>query len=175
MLETRRVSRYVGIDLSYNQVRLAKWLLNHITDAFTLVADVNSLPIAANSFDSAVSVEVVHHLAHRGGFYKEVARALRPGGNFYLAGMWDRRDGDEAEMWRSCGFNLIKCDDITASVLDALEATSENRKELVQSASVSSKHLLALMNWAGVMGHAAFAALQSRDLVYLVCQCTRMF
>jgi SAM-dependent methyltransferase len=46
-------------------------------------ADLNeALPFAAQSFDAAMSLDVILHLRDRSAFFREVLRILRPGGRF---------------------------------------------------------------------------------------------
>jgi len=54
----------------------------------TLCADAGRLPLAAHSVDAVVGLDVLHHLAAPADFFRESARALRPGGRLALVEPW---------------------------------------------------------------------------------------
>ncbi len=54
----------------------------------TLAADAGRLPFAAASLDAVVGLDVLHHLAAPSDFFREAARALRPGTRITLVEPW---------------------------------------------------------------------------------------
>lgn len=75
--------RAVGLDFSTEQLRLARGR----TDAGLVAGEMTTLPFAADSFDAVTAFYSVIHLpieAH-GDCYAEVARVLRPGGEFLFS------------------------------------------------------------------------------------------
>ncbi|HSJ56474.1 MAG TPA: class I SAM-dependent methyltransferase [Anaerolineae bacterium] len=66
-----------GLDPSNGMLRQA--MSSHARVAW-LVARAEALPLAAHSFDLVFSVDVIHHVRDRAGYFRQVARVLRPGG-----------------------------------------------------------------------------------------------
>jgi SAM-dependent methyltransferase len=123
---------------------------------WTAVADVDApLPFKGSSFDAAISLDVVLHLRDRPGFFREVARVLRPGGRFLFtdAGVVTGPISDQEVERRSAhgftrfvppgwnesllgaaGFEQIESEDLTASVISnargRLAAMGSYRTEL---------------------------------------------
>jgi SAM-dependent methyltransferase len=94
------------------------------------------LPFESQSFDAAISIDVVLHLRDRRVLFREVARLLRPGGRFLLtdAGVLTGTVSDDEmqkrsihgftqfvetgrneELLEAAGFRLIEIEDRTAS------------------------------------------------------------
>jgi SAM-dependent methyltransferase len=82
----------VGVDIAPEMARLAAKVL----DGRAYEADAECLPFEAGSFDGAIAVWVLNHVANPARALAEVHRVLRPGGRmFYLSGIpshpaWDR-------------------------------------------------------------------------------------
>ena len=53
-----------------------------------LAADAGRLPLAPASVDAVLGLDVLHHLADPAAFFRESARALRPGGRIALVEPW---------------------------------------------------------------------------------------
>ncbi|MFI5312207.1 MAG: class I SAM-dependent methyltransferase [Gemmatimonadales bacterium] len=126
-------------------------------------ADMNErLPFEPRSFDAVMSLDVVLHLRDRPTFFREVARVLRPGGQFLFtdAGVITGAVSNEEMQKRSAhgftqfvvagwneaqlglaGLRLVESEDRTRSVLDnaggRLSALRAHRKELEQVMSVA--------------------------------------
>lgn len=73
----------VGLDFSTEQLRLARAR----TDAGLVAGEMTTLPFAADSFDAVTAFYSVIHLPieTHGDCYEEVARVLRPGGEFLFS------------------------------------------------------------------------------------------
>jgi SAM-dependent methyltransferase len=121
-------------------------------------ADLNEpLPFATDSFNSAMSLDVVLHLQDRALLFREVARTLLPGGRFLFtdAGVITGSVSDQEVLRRSVhghtrfvepgfnerlleavGFRLLETENRTASVLKnaagRLDARLAHRGELEQ-------------------------------------------
>ena len=67
-----------------------RWIASdlHVAPWNTLAADAGRLPFAARSLDAVVGLDVLHHLAAPADFFREAARALRPGGRIALVEPW---------------------------------------------------------------------------------------
>lgn len=68
----------IAIDVSQKIIALNRNSFN-----FGLVADINNLPFASESFDAIVCFSVLHHLYDFELLVSEVSRVLKPGGIFY--------------------------------------------------------------------------------------------
>ncbi len=90
-----RPGRLVAFDLDRRQVREAGRRLSHngTTGAALLMADASRLPFAAEQFDAAVEMAVMHHVPDWRAALQEVARVLKPGGSFHFLDISKRRYG----------------------------------------------------------------------------------
>jgi SAM-dependent methyltransferase len=80
--------RYLGVDLSEENVRLARERAARTGLSFA-TGNAEQLELPAASFDVVVNVEASHLYDDRTRFFAEVARVLRPGGYFcYTDGCW---------------------------------------------------------------------------------------
>ncbi|HZK80840.1 MAG TPA: class I SAM-dependent methyltransferase [Humisphaera sp.] len=73
-------SRYVGIDLSEEGLKLAR---NKYPDSTWQLADACNLPFANGSFDVVAFSSVLHHIPDYRPALKEALRVLRPGGQAF--------------------------------------------------------------------------------------------
>ncbi len=78
--------RGTGVEVSEAALRVARARAKSLgVDALLSLAQADlddALPYPADTFDAAISVDVILHLRDRSKFLKEVARVLRPGGRF---------------------------------------------------------------------------------------------
>jgi ubiquinone/menaquinone biosynthesis C-methylase UbiE len=167
VLESRLVAQYLGLDLSREHVRMCRKRLSSQPAAHFAVADAARLPLQAARFDAAFSIEAVHHFENRDRFYREVARALRPRGRFFLASLWRRSEVESTEAFEAGGFTVVERADITANVLASLSRSSGLRREMVASLNLPEHFIPLLMSWAGVSGYDAYQSLESGALQYL--------
>ncbi|MDO7883435.1 class I SAM-dependent methyltransferase [Salinibacterium soli] len=128
---TTATRRVVGVDISPEMIRLASPIL----DGNAVEADVEHLPFDAETFDGAIAVWVLNHVADPRRALSEARRVLRPGARmFYLSGIpshpeWDvigsllqrldvvRADRVEREtaivsLAESCGFRVVTAGDM---------------------------------------------------------------
>lgn len=81
---------YCGVDVSK---KLTKIAADKYPNANFAIGDALCLPFAADEFDLAVSLAVLHHIpsrAYRAKFFQEAYRVLKPGGRL-IAAVWDLR------------------------------------------------------------------------------------
>jgi SAM-dependent methyltransferase len=81
------VGKVIGVDFSSESVGIlkARCQERRIENIEAHVADLRQLPIADNSCDAAISIQVIQHIpsdAWRLDALKEAARILKPGGRF---------------------------------------------------------------------------------------------
>ncbi len=166
LLEGRPHLSYLGLDLSREHVRLCRRRFGSQARAQFAVADAVRLPVRDAGFDAAFSVEACHHFEDLEALYAEVARALRPGGWFLLAGLW-RSGHDSSEAIEAGGFRVVERSDISANVTASLTRSSALRQRLVESLDLPERFRPFLMSWAGVRGSGSYQELASGERVYL--------
>jgi SAM-dependent methyltransferase len=160
--------RYLGLDLSPEHLNVCRQRFAGRPEARFARANAVRLPLPTAAFDAAFSVEAAHHFGDFAGFYRQVARALRPGGWFLLTGIWRPNQPDtEPEPGPAHGFEVVEREDISANVIASLDRTSELREQLVLSFEMPERFRPLLMSWAGVKGHGVFQSLVSGSLRYL--------
>jgi SAM-dependent methyltransferase len=167
VLESRTVGQYLGLDISTENVRRCRERLGATRRAHFAVADARRLPVPAEWCDAAFSVEAAQHFESREQFYRDVARALRPAGRFFLASIWRPAEVESADTFAALGLRVVDAVDITANVVASLERSCTLRRQIVESLQLPDTFTPLLMSWAGVRGCTAFDALASRALVYL--------
>lgn len=157
----------VGLELSPSAIQVGYSRASElgIQMLFTAeVADLNeALPSGLGSFDSALAVDVVLHIRDRQALFREVAKALRPGGRFLLtdAGVVTGAVSNEElqlrsvhgytqfvpagwneELLEATGFRVLETEDRTESVLrnanGRLTAMQNHREELERLSGVTS-------------------------------------
>ncbi len=166
LLEDRDRLAYLGLDLSPEHVRACRRRFLGRGGAHFAVADAGRLPVAAAAFDAAFSLEACHHFEDIGAFYREVARALRPGGAFFLAGIWPSGDAAAAPL-EAAGFTVVERADISGGVVASLARTSALRERLVDSLELPERFRPFLLSWAGVRGSGSYEELRSGERLYL--------
>ncbi|WFE41117.1 methyltransferase domain-containing protein [Micromonospora sp. WMMD998] len=125
---SREVS-VTGISISDEQIGIAtgaaqaQGVTNRVGFA---LADMTSIPYPDGSFDAAMALECLHHVAERDRALRQIRRVLRPGGSFVLADYALRHEPAEADRpvvdeFRSACYlaTLTTIDDYVRSVTGA--------------------------------------------------------
>ena len=111
--------RVVGVDMTDEQIDVAKKYVEHHTKAFGfskpnvefrkgIIEDLkSSAGIEDNSFDCVISNCVINLVADKEKVFREVWRILRPGGEFYFSDVYsDRRIPEDLRkdkvLWGEC-------------------------------------------------------------------------
>jgi ubiquinone/menaquinone biosynthesis C-methylase UbiE len=155
--------RYLGVDLSEENVRLARERAARPGLSFaTGTAEQLDLPDA--SFDVVINIEASHLYDDRTRFFAEVARVLRPGGYFcYTDGCW--ADDNCSEDLLDAGFELLERLEITSNVLHALRKDSARRAALFDS--MNNRELREeYKDWGGVVGYRAYNRFEAGQTRY---------
>ena len=101
------------------------------------------------------------------GFLSEVKRVLKPGGYFLFC---DLRAAEKLNLlnnqFDSSGLDLLKKNDITDSVILALEIMSEFRKKAIRK-KVPWIIQDVFESYAGVQGSKTYVSFVDRSLVYI--------
>lgn len=151
---------YDAIDLSGKAIKYCKKEYK-IANLTHLKGDAQNLPFEDNSFDYVINVESSHCYPDIAQFFNEVYRVLRPGGVFLYTDL--RNQGNIAflrEKLFDMPFEMIKYENITSNVLEALRIDSKRREDLVNR--IAPKFLSATANtFAGVKDSKTFQLFES--------------
>lgn len=104
-----RATRAVGIDLSREMLSVARVNLEKagLRNCQVRLGDMYQLPVASESFDSAIIHQVLHYADAPGDVIAEAARILRPGGRLVVADFVPHREESlrEEHAHRRLGFS----------------------------------------------------------------------
>jgi ubiquinone/menaquinone biosynthesis C-methylase UbiE len=155
--------RYLGVDLSEENIKLARERATHAALRFA-IGNAEQLALPDTSFDVVINIEASHLYDDRTRFFAEVARVLRPGGYFcYTDGCW--ADDDCSEDLLDAGFALLERLEITSNVLHALRKDSARRTLLFDG---MKNHELReeYKHWGGVVGYRAYNRFEAGQTRY---------
>jgi len=158
----------IGVDLAANAIDFCKQHYAVIKRLSFVRGDAEALEFADNSVDVIVNVESSNCYPNIEDFFQEVVRVLKPGGYFLYT---DLRRKEEIEMWREqlrkAGLQLVKEEDITANVINALELSNGYKTRLI------NKHVPKILHkpfneFAGMKGTNYFyGAFVNGDKIYM--------
>jgi ubiquinone/menaquinone biosynthesis C-methylase UbiE len=155
-----------GVDFCGRAVAFCK--RRHVADGLSYVqGDAENLPFPAESFDAVVNVESCHCYLSVDRFLEQVARVLRPGGNFLITDMGPKPyvDALRGKLGR-CGLTMVAEEDITSRVVRALELTSErNAKDIKEQVPLGLRSTFS--NFAGIKDTPVFDALRTGEWEYV--------
>ena len=126
-----RPRSFVGLELSRTAVDFCRGY--HLLPRLSFrQGDAEALPFADGSFDILLNVESSLYYPNVPRFLAEVFRVLRAGGHFIYA---DMRYLEEVPAWKeqlkASGLRLLREEDITANVANALRLDCERKLELI--------------------------------------------
>jgi SAM-dependent methyltransferase len=160
---TFKPQRYVGVDLSQENIRLARE--RAARDGLTFaIGNAEQLELASDSFDVVINIEASHLYENRGRFFAEVERVLKPGGYFcYTDGCW--ADDDCTDDLLAAGFELLERLEITSNVLHALRKDNARRTALFDA--MKNRDLREeYKHWGGVVGYRAYNRFEAGQTRY---------
>jgi SAM-dependent methyltransferase len=160
---TYRPRRLVGVDLSPENVRLAR-SRSALPGVEFHVGDAEQLDFPDQSFDAVINIGASHLYDDRTRFFVEAMRVLRPGGSFcYTDGCW--ADDDCTSDLLAAGFELLERTEITENVIRALRRDSARRAALFDA--LPDRNLREeYKHWAGVVGYRAYARFEAGQTRY---------
>jgi SAM-dependent methyltransferase len=160
---TFKPQRYVGVDLSQENIKLARERAARDGLTFT-IGNAERLELTAASFDVVINIEASHLYESRGRFFAEVARVLKPGGYFcYTDGCW--ADDDCTDDLLDAGFELLERLEITSNVLHALRKDNARRTALFDA--MKNRDLREeYKHWGGVVGYRAYNRFEAGQTRY---------
>jgi SAM-dependent methyltransferase len=158
-----RPAGYVGIDISDQNVRLATERFTQVANLSFQVGNAEQLPLADGACDAVINVEAAHLYDNPARFFAEVRRVLADGGMFYHADLaW--QDKDPVGLIAATGLSIVSVEDISANVVQALEADHERREAIVANFPAAMQN--DFRDWSGVVGHRAYNRLKSGEWIY---------
>jgi SAM-dependent methyltransferase len=155
--------RYLGVDLSQENIRLANERAASAGLEFT-IGNAERLELPDAVFDVVINIEASHLYDDRGRFFAEVLRVLKPGGHFcYTDGCW--ADDDCTTDLLSAGFELLERREITSNVIHALRKDNARRTALFDA--MTDRDLREeYKHWGGVVGYRAYNRFQAGQTRY---------
>jgi ubiquinone/menaquinone biosynthesis C-methylase UbiE len=159
---------YIGLDLAQSAVDLANDI--HKVDGLKFIqGSAESIPLTDSSVDVVVNVESCHAYGSVEQFLKEVKRVLKPGGYFLMV---DFRNNNNIETMttlkqqlRDTGMELLEEEDITANVIQSIEA--EDPAKQARIAQLIPKRWQKLFaEFAGVVGSKFYNTLKDGSREY---------
>jgi len=160
---TFKPQRYLGVDLSQENIRLARERAAREGLSFEL-GNAERLDLRNDAFDVVINIEASHLYDSRGRFFGEVARVLKPGGYFcYTDGCW--ADDDCTDDLLEAGFELLERLEITSNVLHALRKDNARRTALFDA--MNNRELREeYKHWGGVVGYRAYNRFEAGQTRY---------
>lgn len=157
--------RYTALDLNPAAIRFCRE--HHRLDGLAFQqGDAEQLPFEADSFDAVINVEASHCYPDFRRFLAEVARVLRPGGNFLYADFrFSETRADWEQALASCPLEIERVRTINAEVLRGMDRNSQRSLELIRRHLPKFMHGLG-RDFAGVKGSRIYNALVSGELTY---------
>ncbi|NWF63815.1 MAG: class I SAM-dependent methyltransferase [Chloroflexi bacterium] len=124
---------YIGVDFSMRAIEFCR--THHQIDGLRFDhGNAEDLKFADSSFDIVLNVEASLYYPNLDKFLAHVKRVLKPGGYFLYA---DLRYEEKVNEWhkqlKDAGLKLVKEEDITKNVLEALEKDRARRTHLVDT------------------------------------------
>lgn len=133
IVRTFKPRSYVGVDFSTRAIEFCR--SHHQLPGLSFEhGNAEDLKYPDNTFDIVINVEASLYYPNLDKFLAHVKRVLKPGGHFLYT---DLRYEEKVEEWhkqlRDAGLKLIKEEDITNNVLEALEKDRARRTHLVDT------------------------------------------
>lgn len=165
LTRTLRPQHYTALDLNPTGIGFCQH--RHRLDGLTFVqGDAENLPFEPGSFDAVVNVEASHCYPNFPKFLAEVARVLRPGGQFLHA---DFRFADRLAEWEQAlatgPLQTLRTRNINAEVLRGMDRNSPRSLELIARNLPKFLHGVG-RDFAGTRGSRIYNALSRGELTY---------
>ncbi|MGA1977440.1 MAG: class I SAM-dependent methyltransferase [Bacteroidales bacterium] len=132
------INRYLSPDL-LTGVDLSKKAINFCNKKYSserikfLQANAQKLNFQNDSFDVVINVESSHRYSQIDIFLDEVYRVLKPDGFFLFADFGDNNEIEKLNtQFGESNFQLVKYENITNNVIEALTLSTRRREELIR-------------------------------------------
>lgn len=158
---------YTGLDISAGIIQFCNTYYNTSGLSFSKGSAENQ-PFGNEVFDIVINVESARCYGNLNTFFREVSRVLKPGGYFLLADMI-KKDAvaDMSEKLQQEGFEMIKSENITGNVINALRKDTHRRSYLITT-QVPPFLRGAFMQFAGTTGTARYDSFVNGKYEYWV-------
>lgn len=124
--------KYTGVDISPGVIKFCNQCYN-VPGLSFIEGRAEKIPFDAETYDAVVNVESARCYSDIKTFFNEVHRILVPNGHFLFADMIEKADvKDIRAKLQSCGFSIIKEEEITKNVAKGLEMDTKRREVLIQ-------------------------------------------
>ncbi|MDD2741851.1 MAG: class I SAM-dependent methyltransferase [Rhodocyclaceae bacterium] len=155
-----------GLDFSPTAIDSSKKWHAKVPNLQFIEGDAENLPFPDASFDIVINVESSHCYGDMNRFVQEVARVLRPGGQFGWVDMRSPRmmQGTQRAFDNS-GLQIVEEDQLNEGVVRALNAAETRKAEIIGQAKFATA---AMRQFAGAKGSALYKALGNNDVLYLL-------
>jgi ubiquinone/menaquinone biosynthesis C-methylase UbiE len=132
LVRTLQPASYTGLDFNPDGVKFAQE--RHNLPGLDFVhGNAESMPFPDESFDAVINVEASHAYPHPERFFREVARVLRPGGQFLYT---DFRGFLEYDLWDATlagmPMRMVSKRDISPQVVRGMDNNSPRYLDLVR-------------------------------------------
>lgn len=158
--------RYIGVDITKRSISFNSKKNKNVPNLKFQVADAHNLPFENGIFDVVINVETSHHYQDFLRFLSEVRRVLKSGGLFLLTDYChiEKFEAIKRHLTAS-GMSIIKNEDITPRVLEALDRDGENRKQLIHRLCPKIFWKVAT-DFSGVPGSDLYNSFKTGEWVY---------
>jgi len=156
---------YTALDL--NPAGVAFCQTRHRADGLVFVqGDAENLPFPDESFEAVINVEASHCYPSLPRFLAEVARVLKPGGQFLYADFRFKGGIPEWDSALACApLRQIQTREINREVLRGMNRNSERSMNLIVHHLPRLLHALG-RDFAGIKGSRIHAALERGEVSY---------
>lgn len=155
-----------GMDLDHGAVSFSNKC--HSSSGMKFIqGDAQQIPLDSNAYDVVMNVESSHRYPDMKMFLSEVHRVLQPGGHFLFTDFrYDYEIPELQEQLISSGLTILKEEDITSHVVNALNLDDARRRQLVKKLAPRMLRKVAL-NFAGTIGSPTYNQFLNREYVYM--------
>lgn len=164
LMRTLRPASYTGLDLNRAGIAFCRKRHNLIGVDF-VHGDAERVPFPDQSFDAVINIESSGAYPHFPRFLAEVARVLRPGGDFLYA---DLRPRESIAEWEAAlaraPMRMLSHEVINAQVLRGMEKNTQRVLDLIGRVPRYLQRIA--REYVGVQGSPFYRAMQSGKLSF---------
>ena len=154
-----------GVDLNKKAIEFCKTYYSNKRIKF-LQANAQKLNFQKDSFDVVINVESSHRYSQMDTFLDEVYRVLKPSGFFLFADFGDNIEiGKLNKQFENSNLKLVKDENITANVLEALKLSTNEREKLIHKIIPKLLHSVG-KKFAATEGSTTYNKFSKREFEY---------